>query len=233
MGETCQKILDEKFFHKDKNAKDGLSNYCKECSSIQKKNQYEKHKEEHLERKRIDYKNNTEKYAERNKKYRDEHPEIVKANNEKYAETHKEEKVIYNKQYNIDSKNDISKQKKIYYEDNRMNILESKRQYNLRNAEKIKVIKREMYKDNIGKVYFITDGEYIKIGHTIKKIKGRMIALQVGNCKELTLLGYILGEVSKEKEIHNLFRHLLIRGEWFKYSQEIIDYLYSLDYKVK
>lgn len=66
-------------------------------------------------------------------------------------------------------------------------------------------------------VYFITDGEYVKIG------KGfplpRMKMLQTGNPRELKLLFSIpIGPHSArnaEYQIHELFKRYWMRGEWF------------------
>ena len=78
-----------------------------------------------------------------------------------------------------------------------------------------------------GYVYFITDGEYIKIGYTKNHPKKRLKQLNTGNDKKLFLLGYILGNMSKEKELHKKFGRLRVRNssEWFNVNDELLDYI--------
>lgn len=76
-------------------------------------------------------------------------------------------------------------------------------------------------------VYFITDGEYIKIGYTKRKPDNRLKQLNTGNNKKLYLLGYIQGDKKKEKELHLKFNKYRIRqnGEWFLSSDSLIDFI--------
>ena len=76
-------------------------------------------------------------------------------------------------------------------------------------------------------VYFISDGEYIKIGYTKRKPDNRLKQLNTGNNKKLYLLGYIQGDKKKEKELHLKFNKYRIRqnGEWFLPSDELIEYI--------
>lgn len=72
-------------------------------------------------------------------------------------------------------------------------------------------------------VYFLRCGEYIKIGksrssHTLQE---RISTLQTGNPYPLILLGLKAGGLKEEKKIHDRFRHLHHRGEWFKYNEDI------------
>lgn len=77
-------------------------------------------------------------------------------------------------------------------------------------------------------VYFITDGEYVKVGKGLPV--SRMKSCQTGNPKKLRLLFTIpVGEEEKNGEyywrksaampaedaLHHLFRHYHVRGEWF------------------
>ena len=76
-------------------------------------------------------------------------------------------------------------------------------------------------------VYFITDGENIKIGYTKGKPENRLKQLNTGNDKKLFLLGYIQGNKDKEKELHTKFNKNRIRsnGEWFVASDELMDFI--------
>ena len=68
-------------------------------------------------------------------------------------------------------------------------------------------------------VYFITDGEYVKIG-TAGNMATRISNLQTGNARELNLVKEIPCETKNdandlEKHFHEVFAHLHVRGEWF------------------
>ena len=75
-------------------------------------------------------------------------------------------------------------------------------------------------------VYFITDGDYIKIG-VANNLENRLSALQTSNAKELKILFSI---PMKDKEsayalelfLHNTYKSKNVRGEWF-------DILYYID----
>lgn len=49
------------------------------------------------------------------------------------------------------------------------------------------------------------------------------------NARELTLLGSIPGANVIERQIHKQFDHLRVRGEWFKLTDEIANYLNTLE----
>jgi T5orf172 domain. len=74
-------------------------------------------------------------------------------------------------------------------------------------------------------IYFITDGEYIKIGYTRTYPIIRLKELQTGNPKPLKLLATMEGGLSLEKELHNTFRPYKAQGEWFRSSGEILEYI--------
>jgi len=48
------------------------------------------------------------------------------------------------------------------------------------------------------KVYFISDGEYIKIGFTQGSVYSRLKQLNTGNKNNLMVLGYIYRDMDKE-----------------------------------
>ena len=65
-------------------------------------------------------------------------------------------------------------------------------------------------------IYFITDGEYVKIGFTDQDdAENRLKALQVGNARKLTLIGTIPGGLTEEATLHKVFAQLRANGEWF------------------
>ena len=79
----------------------------------------------------------------------------------------------------------------------------------------------------MGKIYFITDCENIKIGFTTLNVEKRLKQLQTGCVKKLFVLGYITGTMADEKKLHDIFgaNRLRYNGEWFKPTQELLDYI--------
>jgi hypothetical protein len=78
-------------------------------------------------------------------------------------------------------------------------------------------------------VYFIQmvgSDSAIKIGYTSKDPEKRVRDLQVGNPFELKLLGTIKGDKETEIRLHFDFRHLNIRGEWFRPGLELVDFIH-------
>lgn len=79
-----------------------------------------------------------------------------------------------------------------------------------------------------GHVYFITDGNAIKIGFSTDVLY-RLGGLQVGHPAELRLLADFVGSTLDEANILRRFEHLNLRGEWFKHDPEIIDFIAELE----
>lgn len=75
------------------------------------------------------------------------------------------------------------------------------------------------------KVYFIQCDKAVKIGVSFNP-KQRFGLLQVGSPHEMVLLGAIDGDKETEKELHEKFDHLHLRGEWFDAHHELLDYVY-------
>lgn len=67
-------------------------------------------------------------------------------------------------------------------------------------------------------------GRTVKIG-TTKDIKQRVASLQIGNPDTVRCIVTTLGGKSVEAELHERFRHLLVRGEWFRYGPEIREFV--------
>lgn len=68
-------------------------------------------------------------------------------------------------------------------------------------------------------VYFITDGQYIKIGKATD-IKSRLDSMQTGNAKKLTLMYAVplksdRAATEVEGYLHLVYRFYRVRGEWF------------------
>lgn len=78
-------------------------------------------------------------------------------------------------------------------------------------------------------VYFVeaVGTNRIKIGIT-KNINSRLSSLECNSPYKLNLIYAFPGYISKEKEIHKRFEHLRIKGEWFKYTNEVKQYILNL-----
>jgi hypothetical protein len=74
---------------------------------------------------------------------------------------------------------------------------------------------------------------FIKIGHTAKLRYGttdsnaydRFASIQSACPLELEKLAVCDGDLADERALHERFAHLLIRGEWFRFTQEIRDHI--------
>ena len=76
-------------------------------------------------------------------------------------------------------------------------------------------------------VYFIrsTDTSHVKIGTTKHSPPARLRDLQTGNPSELVLLGAMAGGVGLEKQLHDRFDALRVRGEWFRGTPELLAFI--------
>ena len=82
-------------------------------------------------------------------------------------------------------------------------------------------------------VYFIGDMNHgpIKIGKS-KDVYKRLKVLQTGNPSFLEILGTKSGYPGLESKIHDKFKHLHIRGEWFSRGSDLLEYIgLELDYR--
>ena len=72
-------------------------------------------------------------------------------------------------------------------------------------------------------IYFIRAGRkrQVKIGYSKDHPLKRLKTLQTGSVDELELIGMLEGEPRDEAEWHRRFRHLRIRGEWFRWTSEL------------
>lgn len=90
-------------------------------------------------------------------------------------------------------------------------------EYVIRNSS---LLVRDRQRDEA--VYFILDSasNTVKIGFTTAKTI-RLSQIQSHNSGSLSLLGSIPGGRIKEKELHDRFLSLRVRGEWFAYKDEL------------
>lgn len=71
-------------------------------------------------------------------------------------------------------------------------------------------------------VYFIQNerGD-VKIGHSANPAK-RLSSLRVSSSESLTLIRAIEGEMTTERQVHKHFADRHIRGEWFKFHNDML-----------
>lgn len=76
-----------------------------------------------------------------------------------------------------------------------------------------------------GFVYFAYIGEaspvYIKIGFSKYDPNKRLKNLQTGCPFPIKLLGFVIGRMSQEEELHSVLKDYRIQGEWFDYSDYV------------
>lgn len=71
-------------------------------------------------------------------------------------------------------------------------------------------------------VYFISDGEFVKIG-VASDPEQRIKALQTSTPHPLELLCTLEGDYPLERKLHTMFADYRASGEWFKLNARIMD----------
>ncbi len=79
----------------------------------------------------------------------------------------------------------------------------------------------------LGQIYFIKSKNLVKIGFS-QDLKNRCATLKTMSPISPQLIYTLKGSVDKEKEIHRRFNHLRHHGEWFRYTDEIRNYIDSM-----
>lgn len=82
--------------------------------------------------------------------------------------------------------------------------------------------KKSEYVD--GFIYFAGFGDYVKIGYSVD-VDSRMKTLQTGFPMKLVLFLVIRGTPELEKQMHKKFVKSRLRGEWFKLSYEVTEFM--------
>lgn len=80
-----------------------------------------------------------------------------------------------------------------------------------------------------GLIYFVTSlaSEHypIKIGWSATGMNSRLLGLQGGNPNLLTCVATFAGTHDDERSLHAYFRHLHVRGEWFRRGDDLLEYI--------
>jgi hypothetical protein len=76
-------------------------------------------------------------------------------------------------------------------------------------------------------VYFIqAENGLIKIGRTTD-LPARLATMRTDSPIDIRLLASFIGSIGAEKELHQRFSHLRVRGEWFKAEADLLEYIKS------
>jgi hypothetical protein len=119
-------------YSKNKNSKDGLHSYCKDCKNHHNK----QYRQENLEKER-----------ERHKKYYQENLEKVREHRQENAEKKRE----YSKLYHQKNLEKVRERQKKYYQENLEKERERNKQYRQENNEKIRERQKKYYQENLEK----------------------------------------------------------------------------------
>lgn len=78
-------------------------------------------------------------------------------------------------------------------------------------------------------VYFVDEGEFIKIGFTGRDPETRKDELATGNPRPLNIIGSILVTTEEnDRDLQDLFREYHYRREWFRNTPELLDKIQRL-----
>jgi len=73
-------------------------------------------------------------------------------------------------------------------------------------------------------VYALRAGDAVKIGRS-RDPRKRIRQLKNMTVEETTLVALVPADDDKEEDLHRQFRHLHIKGEWFRATDELVDAL--------
>lgn len=76
-------------------------------------------------------------------------------------------------------------------------------------------------------IYFIRNGEYIKIG-VADNPWSRLTSFQIGNPSELELLAVAPGSFEEESVYHNMLHRYHKRGEWYQATEPVLELVQSV-----
>ena len=74
-------------------------------------------------------------------------------------------------------------------------------------------------------VYFLSAGEFIKIGKATGSPTGRVSQLRTGCPFPITILATMPGGVIEEHALHRRFKHIQAHGEWFHAAPDLLAFI--------
>ncbi len=146
---TCSKCkIEQPFsnFSKNRCMKDGLCNWCKECTKEGQKEYYSRNKEKILSKHREYNKNNKSKIKKIQADWYERNKEKQREKHRKYHREHREERLAYSKAYN--ALPEVKKHRAQYQKDNAEHIKKYQREYQRKNREHIRKRQKEYYHKN-------------------------------------------------------------------------------------
>ncbi len=83
----------------------------------------------------------------------------------------------------------------------------------------------------LGVVYFLQAGEGnpIKIGWSLEAPEQRRATAQTFNWLEVRILATSPGEMADERDLHGVFKHLHVRGEWYTAAHDLLDFIAAVE----
>jgi hypothetical protein len=105
----------------------------------------------------------------------------------------------------------------------------------IRKIDSFMVKNNHLKTDEAGNIYFVTDGNFTKIGATTYNVDKRLVELQTGNAKKLSVIGFyeVDNKITTERYLHELFNDRNILNEWFDLSLSDINEILSTKPNVK
>lgn len=93
----------------------------------------------------------------------------------------------------------------------------------------------QIVKPKRGRIYLVSDGQFVKVGGTTNNLQKRINELQTGNPRKLKLLGsyqvsYLL---QSERMVQDLYKDRNVLNEWFDLGVQDISYILSEKIKYK
>lgn len=85
----------------------------------------------------------------------------------------------------------------------------------------------EMFSIYPGWVYFVQDGEFVKIGYT-KDPKGRASRRRTDNPRDTTHILTLWASKGFERFVHDEFASYRHRNEWFRYEGDLKEFVESM-----
>jgi hypothetical protein len=76
-----------------------------------------------------------------------------------------------------------------------------------------------------GRVYFLAVDKFIKIGFSAGGTLGRVAQMQTGSPFEIVLIADVPGTEQAEQALHDKFKFLHERGEWFRRDAGLLAYI--------
>lgn len=146
---TCSKCkIEQPFsnFSKNRCAKDGLCNWCKECTKEGHRKYYSQNKTKLLSKHRDYNEKNKFKIKKIQADWYERNKEEQREKHRKYHREHREERLAYSKAHN--ALPEVKERRAQYQKDNAEHIKEYQREYRRKNREQIRKKQNEYYHNN-------------------------------------------------------------------------------------